>query len=248
LRDPVVGRIMDGSPAAAVGLQSGDRILSIDGEPIVEWPELVGAIQKHRAQPMPMRIERGGRELELTPRIGEDGTLGILPRTQMVKLPFGAAVSSAFTQTGQVVYGTFAALGQLIQGRGEAQLMGPVGIVSETAEAARSGFESMAKMLVLISLALALVNLLPLPALDGGRLVFIAIAMVRRRPVDAKLEAVVHGVGMLVLLGLVLYVTWGDIGRQIRKARGIEPPPPAAQEQRNGPAQQPPPAEAAPAP
>jgi regulator of sigma E protease len=99
----------------------------------------------------------------------------------------------------------------------------------------------------MISLALALMNLLPLPALDGGRLVFITIGMIRRRPVDQKVEAVIHGVGMLLLLGLVLYATYGDIGRQIGKSRPVEPAAPASTTQPAPQAQSPAGAEASPA-
>lgn len=228
--DPVIGRVADGSPAAVVGLQPGDRIAWIDGQEIGSWPDMVAAIKKHVGQPMPVRIERDGREIVLTPKIGPDATLGIVPKLQTVQLGFGDAVSTAFFTTGEVVQKTLAALGQMLRGRGQAQLVGPVGIVSETVEAARTGAQSLAGVLVMISLALALMNLLPLPALDGGRLVFIAIAMVRRRPVDAKVEAVIHGIGLLLLLGLVLYATYGDIGRQFSKLRAPPPPAPSGQQ------------------
>lgn len=237
--EPIVGAVAAGSPAASAGLQPGDRILQIDGVPLETWFQMTEQIRGHRGRAMPMVIERSGQRFEPTAAIGGNGTLGIRPSTQRVQYPVAEALPLAFRQTGQVVLGTLEAIGSLVRGRG-GQVMGPVGIVSETVEAVKAGLTQLFQMLVLISMALAFMNILPLPALDGGRLVFIVIAMIRRRPVSPQAEAVVHAIGFLVLIGLLLFATMGDIGRQLRTRSA----PPTQSPQTQSPQTQSPPTQA----
>ncbi len=230
-RDPIVGQVVDGTPAAAAGLMADDRIVSIDGKPIDSWMTMTQEIKAHAGKPMSLVVNRNGSDLTIKATPSEAGRLGIAAATVIERYPFGESMSLAAGKTFEVLKNIVVSLGELFKGSGEAQLMGPVGIVSTTAEAARMNVMALFAIMVQISLALAFMNLLPLPALDGGRILFILIAAVRRRPVDAKVEAVVHGVGMLVLLGLLLFATWGDIGRQISRARSSAEVPPAPTEQ-----------------
>jgi regulator of sigma E protease len=106
--------------------------------------------------------------------------------------------------------------------------MGPVAVVGETVQAARTGPESLSFMLVMISIALALMNLLPLPALDGGRILFVLVGAVRRRAVDLRVEAVVHASGVLVLTVLLVVLSWKEIGRYFTGAHESAPSSPDA--------------------
>lgn len=235
--EPVVGRIANGSAAAAIGLLPGDRILSVGGEPIQAWSDLQGVLGRNRGRAMPLEVSREGRVLSFTARTGADGRLGVYRQVVEASYPFPQAFGVAFVQTGTVVAESLKGFGKLLRGEEQADLMGPVGIVSETAEAARGGPTALLSFLVFISLALAVMNLLPLPALDGGRLVFIAIAMVRRRPVDPKVEAAVHAVGLLLLLGLILFATYGDVRDQVAKRGGLSNLPDAGAQVSPPPAQ-----------
>jgi regulator of sigma E protease len=217
-KEPIVGTVVEATPAAASGLRPGDRLEAIDGVPLATWAQMTAAIVAHKSKPMEIAVRREGKEVRLTAIPTAEGKLGISPATTLERYPLGEAAPLAFQKTGQVLRETIASVASLFRGGQDAQIMGPVGIVSQTVEAARANLLALLAIMVHISLALSLMNLLPIPALDGGRLLFIFIAMVRRRPVNARVEAVVHAVGMLLLLGLMAYATFGDIGRQMGKA------------------------------
>ncbi len=230
---PVLGSIADGSSASAVGLHPGDRVVAVNGAKTESWGDIQKAINAHRGSPMRIEVERAGRSLVFNATTGADGMLGVSPALEKVRYPFPEALGVAFLQTGRVIGSAVEGIIGLVRGEQKAELVGPVGIVSETVQAAKMSATHLFSILVVISLALALMNLLPLPALDGGRLVFITIAMVRRRPVNPRLEAAIHAVGLLLLFGLILYATWGDIGRQLSKRQA--PAAPAASERQAAP-------------
>jgi regulator of sigma E protease len=208
---PVVEEVT-GRNAALSGFLPGDRVLAVDDAPLSTWTELRRTLLSSRDRPARVRVLRRSTELNLLLRPGPDGHIGLTPQSRVERFPAGQALSLAFRMTGEIVAGTFRDLRGLLQGTGEAQLVGPVGIITETAEAARRDLLSLCFMLVQISLALALMNLLPLPALDGGRLVFILIAVIGRRPVGARVEMIIHGLGLLALLGLLAVTTLREIG------------------------------------
>jgi regulator of sigma E protease len=214
---PVIEAVR-GAPAVAAGLMPGDRILAIDDRPIASFGDVVRAVAARRGQPMQVRVERGGVEQTLTATTGPDGLLGIAGQTKIERYPLGASLGFALSKCGEILANTLDGLRQLLRGTGHADLMGPVGIVGQTVDAVSREFAALFYILVQISLVLAVMNLLPIPALDGGRLVFILIAMVRRRPVDPKLEAMIHGVGIVLLLGLLAYATYGDVSRRLHRS------------------------------
>jgi regulator of sigma E protease len=226
--EPVVEEV-SGAPAAAAGLMPGDRVIAVNGRPVANWDELRAAVGARRGQPIELRVQRRGGELTLTARPGPDGRLGITAESRLERYRVAQAIPLAFETSGRILADTLVGLGQLFRGGGKVELLGPIGIVSETAEAASLGLTYLFGILVQISMVLALMNLLPLPALDGGRLAFICVAMIRRRPVSPKIEAVVHGVGLILLLGLLLFATYGDIGRQLTRSREPDAGVPAAQ-------------------
>lgn len=235
--NPVIEEVT-GAPAVAAGLMPGDRIVAIDDQPIRSWADVTRGIEARRGRPMQLRVARGGAELTLTAATGPDGRLGIAGQSRVERYPVGRSLSLAFVKSGEVLVDALDGLRQLVLRTGNAgPLMGPVGIVSQTVDAVSKEFFRIFWILVQISLVLALMNLLPIPALDGGRLVFILVAMVRRRPVNPKVEAIVHSIGFLLLLVLLVYVTYGDIRRRIQPSEvgGSAGPPAAAASPDAGP-------------
>ena len=215
---PVVGDALAGSPAQAAGLQADDRILAIDGQPIASWKELLQAVQARPGKPMRLAVERQGAQLELTATPRDDGgvgRLGISQGSRLVKADgLLAAAAQSFQATNQRAAAVLAGLGQMVTGRQKAELRGPVGIAQEMVKSARQGSARFLNMVWFISIVLALFNLLPLPALDGGRLVFLAYEIVTRRRVNQTVENAVHLAGYVLLLGLILAVTvFGDLAR-----------------------------------
>ncbi|WP_373045981.1 M50 family metallopeptidase [Vulgatibacter sp.] len=208
-----VGAVMPDMPAAAAGLQAGDEIVAVDGKQVEDFRSVAESLAERKAQNVSLTVERDGRRFELPVVTNELGQIGIRPPETIVSYGVAEAVQRATTF---VVVGSLA----IVQGivdlvRGEAQggLMGPVGIASEVARQAERGMRWLLGIAVNLSIALGFFNLLPIPALDGGRAAFILVEMVRRKPVDARAEAWVHLIGFVVLLGLILVVTVGDVGR-----------------------------------
>jgi len=206
-----VGEVMDGMPAAEAGLETGDTIVSVDGHPIRVWSDVQNYTQAG-GDTLTVVVLRDGEELTLTvPLVTEDGrkVMGI---RSMVKHDFGLAVKEGFTGTWSIAKEMYGALAGLVTGKGSIDdVSGPVGIVSVISEQAKTGFLNVLYLTAIISLNLGIVNLLPFPALDGGRLIFLIVNLITGKRVSAKVEGTVHGVGMLVLLAFMAFIVVKDV-------------------------------------
>jgi regulator of sigma E protease len=216
-----VGRIQPGMPAEAAGLRRGDTILSVAGERVSTWRELVASIQRRPGTPVPLEVLRGEGPsaerlgLTVTPRDEEGvGRVGFRPHTLLERRDAGAAIFEAFHRTNQSAAAQLAAFGAVFSRSGAAGFTGPAGIAEELVYGARDGTAPFFTLVWQISVVLAILNLLPVPALDGGRLVFLAYEIVARRRVNERVENVLHVVGFVLLVGLLLGVTiFKDIPR-----------------------------------
>ncbi len=216
-----IAQIMGGMPAAAAGLERGDRVTAVDGESVDNWAELQAAINARPGQETLLLIERDGEiiEVEIVPNEipteeGPIGQIGIVPFGRRTDgRPVGEALLGGVTYTWDWNARIIVALKDIITGKEKADVQGPVGIIRETNRAAGEGMVPLLILVAIISVHLALFNLLPIPALDGGRLVFLLFELLFRRPVNARVELTVHAVGFILLLGLILVVTFRDVGR-----------------------------------
>lgn len=217
--DPMarVGPLVDGMPAAEAGLRPGDRVRAVDGAGVETFPELVRELQQHPGERIVLDIERDGARLELpiTPRDdGGVGRVGFQQAAVLERQPPGTAIVEGFSRTNHAFAAQLAAFGQVFSGKGGAELSGPVGIAQELVRGAREGTVRFFTLVWTISIALALLNLLPIPALDGGRLAFLGYELVTRRRVSERVEGYVHFAGFVLLIGLLLAVTvFGDLAR-----------------------------------
>ena len=213
---PVVGEVMPGGAGERAGLQAQDRIVTIaeqKPQTFADIPTIVQATDS--TQPVAVAVERSGRLVNLTigateakgPRL-----LGIAPPTQLKKSDgiFSALVDGA-AGTWDKTAATCQALANIVTGRGAGRLMGLPGIVKAIGGSAERGFSALALLLAVLSINLGLFNLLPFPALDGGRLIFLGYEWIARRRVDLRIENVVHSVGMVLLLGLLVFVSVRDL-------------------------------------
>jgi regulator of sigma E protease len=219
---PVLGTIVPGGAAAQAGLQSGDRVAAVDGKAVGSWGELVAEIQARPGRAALLTVERGGQTLSLTATPRDEGGVGRIGVGQGSTLVQGAsvpaAVARAVSATNQKAADVLSGFWQMITGRQKAQLQGPLGIAQEMARSAREGAVPFLATVWFISLVLAIFNLLPVPALDGARLLVLAFEIVTRRRVNARLENIVHTVGFVALLALLLGVTiFGDLARLLRR-------------------------------
>lgn len=218
---PVVGEVLAGAAAQRAGLRAGDRVLAVDGRPVATWEALVAEIVAHPGAPARLSVQRGqGAPIEIvaTPEaVGGRGRLGIGQSARLVRAGLADAMASGIRVTNQRAGEILSSLGQMVTGRQRAEFRGPLGIAQEMARSARAGAAPFLTIVWFISIALALFNLLPLPALDGGRLVFLVYEIVTRRRVNQRVENIVHLAGFVALFGLLVAVTlFGDLARMFR--------------------------------
>ena len=216
---PRVGDLVRGMPAEAAGLRPGDLITSVAGRPVATWGDLVRELQRHPGEQITLELVRsgGGRSEALSVRItprndGGVGRVGVgQPYVVVRKGPLEALVQG-FQRTNAIAALQLRAFGSLFSKKQSVE--GPVGIARELVRGARTGAEPFFNNVWIISVVLAILNLLPFPALDGGRLVFLGYEIVSRRRVNERVEHVFHMIGFFILLGLILAVTvFGDLPR-----------------------------------
>lgn len=220
---PRVGEVQAESPAEQAGLQTGELVRSINGTPIETWDDFVQIVSQSAGVELNFEVESmtgETRHVQITPikanpegiEGGERGIIGVsqLPerKTLLAAIAYGAERTYEFTKL------IFVALGMVFQeGFSLDDLAGPVGIVQITGQAAQNGLAVLLPFTALLSVNIGIFNLLPIPALDGGRLLFLLVEAVRRKPIDPKKEGLIHFVGFALLLLLIVVVTWNDIQR-----------------------------------
>jgi len=207
-----IGHIVEDSPAEEVGLQVGDRITGIDNEPVETFNDVVTVVSARSGEEFPLTVERNGEEIsfmvtaEQEPETGR-GIIGIgqaLDRYNL--LP---SIQQSFRQYGMIM----AAFYYTLSGQAPLDVAGPVGIVHVIGEVAQTGFVNLLMLTALISINLGIINLLPIPALDGGRILFLIIEAVRGRPIEPEKEGFIHFLGFAFLITLILFITYQDVLR-----------------------------------
>lgn len=216
--------VMPDSPAAAAGLKMGDIIESIDGEKFAQTAALQSFVDERVGTPLAYVVKRGGESLNfaITPQTIEEtgqGGVGIgIAEIGFVRYGFFTSIFEGVKTTFFLVIAIITAfadlLASLFLGRGvSADLAGPVGIYVLTGQVARMGFIYILQFAAILSINLAIINAFPFPALDGGRLLFLAIEKLKGSPVKREIEGVIHNIGFALLMVLVLLVTFRDLNR-----------------------------------
>lgn len=224
MNEPRVGTVQQGSAAADAGLREGDLIVSIDGRQVSTFSALPGVLREQaEARPseaLELVVERDGERLTLSalPR-GNPPALGIGPATRTIP---GLAFPQAVIQSAREVVDQNVRTAQVLVGivtrtNKEARVGGPIAILSHTAEQAERGLQPLMRTVAAISIAIGFFNMLPLPGLDGGRLMFLGYEIVARRRVNQQVEGWIHGIGVLALLLLIVVVSYGDIMKRFGK-------------------------------
>lgn len=204
--------------AAAAGLRSGDRITHVNGAEVRDFTHFATSVRESGGRPLQLSIERGAEHLErsVTPRLDAKSRLyrvGVTPYLQYVPVPMREAALRATVWPAQAVVGSAQALQRMFQGKEQVRVMGPVGIVNEMVHEARRGWRDLVQMLWVISVSLFFLNLLPIPALDGGRAVFLGYEMLLRRKLPPRFEYTAVAVSMVLLLGVAAVVMVVDLGK-----------------------------------
>ena len=213
--------VRENSPAASAGLVTGDFIISVNGQAVALEKDLQELVGVNAGQEVSLVIEREGEEMSLvvTPEASAEGrgVIGVgIMAAGTVSYPFFNALIEGAKTTGWLLKEIFVAFGGLIKSLvgGEsvgADFAGPIGIANITGQAARLGFAHLLQFTALLSLNLAVINILPFPALDGGRILFLLVEKIKGKPVRRDIEAVAHNIGFILLIALIIFVTYKDI-------------------------------------
>ena len=215
--DPVIGQVSDQSAAHEAGLQTSDKIISIDGVDIHSWDEMTSIVRSSADKTLSMTIQRNGdtKNVSITPKSveGQNGSkIGQLGVTRTLDNSILSILGYGFSQTISVIVLVLSALGSIFtKGFNLNQLGGPVAIYSLTSQVAKNGLIDLLSFMGMISANLGVMNLLPIPALDGGKLVLNFIEGIRKKPLDPEKEGYLTIAGAIFLFALMLLVTWNDI-------------------------------------
>ncbi len=216
--------VSEASPAAQAGLQAGDRIIAVDNQPAENVTFLQNFVADKTGQKITYTIKRANTELtkDITPvtleATGKGGIGIVISEMAFVRFPWYLALFEGIKTTGffiwAIIVGLYELLARLFTGGGVgADVAGPVGIAVLTGQVAKMGIMYLFQFAALLSLNLAVINILPFPALDGGRLLFLIIEKIKGRPIKQKTEALIHNLGFLFLIALVILVTFKDIAK-----------------------------------
>lgn len=216
----VIGTVQKDSVAAKAGLKAGDQIVAIDGHQVSNWQDLVSDLSDRGGKQTTLKVKQAKqtKEIQLTPKTVKQngqktGQIGI---TEKIKNDhsIGAILAFGFTQTLNIIMLVFSAIGHMItHGFSLNDLGGPVAMYSMTAQAAHHGAITVINLMGLLSVNLGIMNLLPIPALDGGKILLNIIEGIRKKPMDPNKEVVITMIGFAFLMILMVLVTWNDIRR-----------------------------------
>lgn len=226
--EPRVGAVLAGSPAEIGGAKSGDMVLEIEGEKIEGFRDLQRIVSTHPEQDLKFLVDRGGTQLTLTirPRLTEhDDPISGKVKTPIIGIQISPdaesahrdvgpaeAVKLAVAQTSNIVTGTLGFFVDLARGRQSAdQLGGPIRIAEVSGQVAKFGFQPLLQLIGVISVSIGLLNLFPIPLLDGGHLLFYAVEAVRRRPLSERTQEIGFRIGLAIVLMLMFFATLNDL-------------------------------------
>ena len=232
--EPVVGEVLDGGAAARAGLREGDRVLAVDGEPIDSWRAFVAAVQPAAGTELELGLLRDGRTLAVAivpdaVELGEGRTIGrigvtetqsgaLAERTRVVvrEGPI-AALGGALERTWDMSVLTVRMLGKLLLGQASLDnISGPISIAQIAGQTASVGLDHYINFIALISISLGVLNLLPIPILDGGHLLYFAAEAVRGKPLSERAQLLGQQLGILLLGALMFLAFYNDIWRLVR--------------------------------
>lgn len=219
----IVGEISEDYPAYTSGLKEGDRILKVNGKNAATYDTLALELQVNTGKNIKLEVDRNGQTETVnlkTKKVKENGEEVYrygFTITDEVETGFFASLKYAFSKTFSLLHQMILVIGYLVTGNLNLNaLAGPVGIFGIVGTAADAGIWSVLSLIALLSVNVGFINLLPLPAFDGGRLLFIIIEKIKGKPVDPRLENTIHAVGFFLLMALMLLITYNDIIRLIK--------------------------------
>jgi regulator of sigma E protease len=231
---PRIDNVQENSAAQAAGVEPGDVVLAIDGDPIESFADVQRTVAFSAERPLVFTLERGGSAFDLTivperrevddgfgnmQRVGIIGVVHEADPEDVIIIDYGPveATARAVEQTGQVITQSLTYIGRILVGQESAdQLSGPVRVAKISGDVATLGFLALLQLAAVISVSIGMVNLFPIPLLDGGHLVYYAIEALRGRPLSERSQELGFRVGLAMVMCLMVFATWNDIVNLMR--------------------------------
>jgi len=224
--EPVIGQVIEGLPAAEAGIAAGDRIVEIEGIEINNWSDVTNIIHSRPNEPVDLKIERGDEIIDLkvtpsaetSPETGEKiGMIGITSEIIYEKAGLFGSINQGAAQAYNLTKLILGALKKVITGEESIKSFGgPIIIAKFAGESARAGAEPLFFFIAFLSINLALLNLLPVPALDGGHIIFLAVEGITRKKISTKVKLVFQQIGMILLLIFIVFIIYNDVLRVLK--------------------------------
>ncbi|HHV63511.1 MAG TPA: RIP metalloprotease RseP [Peptococcaceae bacterium] len=220
----VIGTIIEDKPAVEVGLQAGDRILAVDGISTPDWNSLTTQIHSKPGEKIILTVEKANTKeivsLEVTPELDPQtgrGLIGISPKVVKERVSVLKSAQYGLQQTIEFTRLIIVLIVQMITGAIPVELSGPVGVVQVIGEGAKQGLSNLLSLTAILSIQFGILNLFPIPALDGGQLVVLAYEGIRRKPLNPEKKGWIQLTGFALLIALMIAVTYQDIIRILTK-------------------------------
>jgi len=228
---PVITAVMSGTPAMAAGFKDGDRVVAIEGQAIHTWSQMTGMVKESPNRPLHFQVDRDGRILTLTVtpsaekaivdgkpvEVGKIGISGPGRSVLRTSTPLLAAVDGLRATWGWTEL-TIVGIYKMIAGEiSSKNIGGPLTIANISGEAAAQGMSNVVFLIAILSINLGVLNLLPIPILDGGHLLFFGIEAIQRKPLGERQREIAQQVGLLLLVGIMVFAFWNDIERLISR-------------------------------
>lgn len=214
----IIGSVFPDKPAAQAGLMPGDQLISVNHEKIDTWRDFVNQIQGNTGNKLSIQYERNGaaQETFVIPEFdekGKRGIVGVMPQVTNYHPGFFESIGLAFKYTYTISVSMVVGIVQMITGQIAADVAGPIGVAQMAGEVAQQGFVHLLQFAAFLSINLGLINLLPVPVLDGGHVVTLAVEAVRGKPLSKEKMQFIQMIGFVLLMLLMVFATFKDIAR-----------------------------------
>ncbi len=215
---PVLGSVMPGKAAIEAGLQPGDRILAVGGKQVATWSDMVTEINTYGENEVTLTAERNGevKAYTLKPEFDKDygkALVGISPQLEHKDFGIFESLQMGLRYTEYIMLMMLDGLYKIVSGAAPADVTGPIGIAKIAGEAAENGWMPLLNLIAILSINLGIINLLPLPALDGGHFVLLILEALRGKPLGEKAATMIQSIGVCLILSLTVWAVFSDISR-----------------------------------